>query len=75
MNGATGIIQRIEYGTRNEIQTRVPCILWIEFDDPTVGKEMRGNFKACYLRDSTILRAGYRLDWKRDVFNEGRELL
>ena len=35
VNGATGILQRIEYGTRRDTQARVPCILWIEFDDPT----------------------------------------
>ena len=56
VNGATGILQRIEYGTRKDTQARVPCILWIEFDDPTVGKEKRANSKARYLHDNTILK-------------------
>ena len=56
VNGATGILQRIEYGTRRDTQARVPCILWIEFDDPTVGTEKRANSKARYLRDNTILK-------------------
>ena len=29
VNGATGILQRIEYGTRREAQARVPSILWM----------------------------------------------
>ena len=56
VNGATGILQRIQYGTRRDTQARVPCILWIEFDDPTVGTEKRTNSKARYLRDNTILK-------------------
>ena len=36
VNGATGILLRIEYGTMIT-QARIFCILWIEFDDLTVG--------------------------------------
>ena len=72
MNGATGILQRIEYGTRRDTQARVPCIFWIGFDDPTVGTEKRVNSKARYLRGNTILKTWTLLDWKLDVYNEGR---
>ena len=41
VNGATCLLKRIQYGTRRDTQERVPCILWMEFDDPTVGKEKR----------------------------------
>ena len=27
VNGATGILQRIEWGTRKDTQARVPCVL------------------------------------------------
>ena len=54
VNGATGILQRIEYGTKRNTLERVPCILWIEFDDPTVGKEKRAESKYRYLRNKTI---------------------
>ena len=56
VNGATGILQRIEYGTKSDTLERVPCILWIEFDDPTVGKEKRAESKYRYLRNKTIQR-------------------
>ena len=55
-NGATGILQRIEYGTRRDTQARDPCILWIEFDDPTVGTPKHANSKAPYLHDNAILK-------------------
>ena len=56
VNGATAIIQRIEYGTRGDTQARAPCILWTEFDDLIVGTEKCANYKARYLRDNTILK-------------------
>ena len=56
VNGATGILQRIEYGTKSDTLERVPCILWIQFDDPTVGKEKRAESKYRYLRNKTIQR-------------------
>ena len=56
VNGATGILQRIKYATMRDTQARVPCILWIEFDDQTVGTEKRANTKARYLSDNTILK-------------------
>ena len=33
----------IEDGTRRDTQARVPCILWIKFDNTTVGKGKRAN--------------------------------
>ena len=77
MNGATGILQRIEYVTMRDTQARVPCILWIEFDDPTVGTEKRANSKARYLRDNTILNTWIpiKLETRRFQREEGRELL
>ena len=53
-NGATGILQIIEYGTKSDTLKRVPCIIWLEFDDPTVGKDKRAKSKYRYLRDKTI---------------------
>ena len=72
VNGATGILQRIEYGTRSDTQTRVPCVLWMEFDDPTVGKEKRANSKACYLRDSTILKSWSPIGLETRRFQRGK---
>ena len=56
VNGATGILQRIEYGTKSDTLERVHCILCIEFDDPSVGKDKRTNSKYRFLRDHTIQR-------------------
>ena len=56
VNGATGLLQRLEYGTKSDTLERVPCILWIEFDDPTVGKDKRAKSKHRYLKDKTIQR-------------------
>ena len=56
INGATGLLQKIVYGTKSDSLERVPCILWMEFDDPTVGKDKRAKFQHRYLRDSTIQR-------------------
>ena len=39
VNEATGILQRIEYGTRRDTQECVPCILCVEFDNPTGAAE------------------------------------
>ena len=76
VNGATGIQQRIEYGTRRDTQARVPCILWIEFDDPTVGTGNRANSKARYLRDNTILNTWTPVGLETRRFQRGKgELL
>ena len=72
VNGATGILQRIEYGTRKDTQARVPCILWIEFDDPTVGKEKRANSKARYLHDNTILKTWTPIGLETRRFQRGK---
>ena len=56
VNGATGLLRKIVYGTQSDTLERVPCILWIEFDDPTVGKDKRAKSQHRYLRDSTIQR-------------------
>ena len=56
VNGATGILQRIVYGTKSGSLERVLCILWMEFDDPTIGKDKRAKSQHRYLRDSTIQR-------------------
>ena len=39
VNGATGLLKKIVYGTKSDTLERVPCILWMEFDEPTVGNE------------------------------------
>ena len=72
VNGATGILQRIEYGTRSDTQTRVPCVLWMEFDDPTVEKEKRANSKVRYLRDSTILKSWTPIGLEMRRFRRGK---
>ena len=56
VNGATGLLKKIVYCDKSDSLERVPCILWIEFDDPTVGKDKRAKSQHCYLRDSTIQR-------------------
>ena len=56
VNGATGHLKKIVYGTKSGSLERVPCILWMEFDDPTVGKDKRAKSQHRYLRDSTIQR-------------------
>ena len=56
VNGATRLLQKIVYGTKSDSLERVPCILWKEFDDPTVGKDKRAKSQHRYLRDSTIRR-------------------
>ena len=72
VDGATGILQRIEYGTRRDTQARVPCILWIEFDDPTVGTEKRANSKARYLRDNTIMKTWTPIGLETRRFQRGK---
>ena len=72
VNGATGLLQRIEYGTRSDTQVRVPCVLWMEFDDPTVGKEKRANSKARYLRDSTISKSWTPIELETRRFLRGK---
>ena len=72
VNGATGIVLRIEYGTRRDTQARVPCILWIEFDDPTVGKQKRTNSKARCLRDNTILNTWTPIGLETKRFQRGK---
>ena len=72
VNGATGILQRIEYGTRRDTQARVPCILWIEFDDPIVGTEKRANSKARYLHDTTILKTWTPIGLETRRFQRGK---
>ena len=72
VNGATGILKKIVYGTKSDSLERVPCILWLEFDDPTVGKDKRAESQHRNLRDSTIQRTGLLLDWKHDVSREGK---
>ena len=74
VNGATGILQRIEYGTRSATQLRVPCVLWMEFDDPTVGKEKRANSKARYLRDNTILKSWTPIGLETRRFQRGKSV-
>ena len=56
VNRATGLLQRIVYGTQSDKLEQVPCILWTEFDDPTVGNYKRAKAKYRYLRDRTIQR-------------------
>ena len=56
VNGSTGLLKKIVYGTKSGSLERVPCILWMEFDDPTVGKDKRAKSQHRYLRDSTIQR-------------------
>ena len=56
VNGATGLLKKIVYDTKSDSLERVPYILWMEFDDPTVGKDRRAKFQHRYLRDSTIER-------------------
>ena len=56
VNGATGLLKKIVYGTKSDSLEGVPCILWMEFDDPTVGKDKRAKSQHRYLRDSTIQR-------------------
>ena len=48
VNGATGLLRKIVYGTQSDTLERVPCILWIEFDDPTVGKDKRAKSQHRY---------------------------
>ena len=47
---------REEYRTKSDTLERIPCILWIEFDDPTVGKEKRAESEYLYFRNKTIQR-------------------
>ena len=56
VNGATGLLKKIVYGTKSDSLERVPCILWMEFDNPTVGKDKRAKSQHRYVRDSTIQR-------------------
>ena len=72
VNGATDILHRIEYGTRRDTQNRVPCILWIEFDDPTVGTEKQANSKARYFRDNTILKTWITIGLETIRFQRGK---
>ena len=72
VNGATGILQSIKYGTRSDTQERVPVVLWIEFDDPTVGKEKRVKSKARYLRDDTVLKTWTPIGLETKRFKRGR---
>ena len=51
---ATGLLKKIVYGTKSDSLERVPCILWLEFDDPTVGKDKRAESQHRYVRDRTI---------------------
>ena len=67
VNGATGLLKKIVYGTKSDSLERVPCILWMEFDDPTVGKDKRAQSQHRYLRDSTI---GVQLETRR--FQRGK---
>ena len=55
-NGATGLLKKLVYGTKSDSLEQVTCILWMEFDDPTVGKGKRAQSQHCYLRDSIIQR-------------------
>ena len=54
VNGATGLLKKIVYGTKSHYLERVPCYLWIEFDDSTVGTDERAKSQHRYVRDSTI---------------------
>ena len=53
---------------------RVPCILWIEFDDPTVGKEKRTKYKYRNLRDRTIQRNWTPIGLETRRFQRGKSV-
>ena len=72
VNGATGLLEKIVYGTKSESLERVPCILWMEFDDPTVGKDKRASLNIVILEIVLLKGTGLLLDWKHDVSKEGK---
>ena len=45
VNGATGVLQYIVYGIRKETQEQVPRMLWIQFDDCTIGENKRLSYR------------------------------
>ena len=72
VNGATGLLKKIVYGTKSCSLERVPCILWMEFDDPTVGKDKRAKSQHRYLRDSTIQRNWTPIGLETQRFQRGK---
>ena len=62
----------MQYETRRDTQERVPCILWMEFDDSTVGKEKRTNSRARYLKDSSVERSWTPIELKTRRFQRGK---
>ena len=55
VNGATGILNRIDYGKRQDTSEIIPIRVWIYFDDPSVGAEHRLKFKHLIVRDKEIM--------------------
>jgi PIF1-like helicase/Helitron helicase-like domain at N-terminus/Herpesvirus tegument protein, N-terminal conserved region len=45
VNGALGVLRRIDYGT-NEKGDRIPLRAWLDFNDPHVGSAARAKFSA-----------------------------
>ena len=74
VNGATGLLKKIVYGTKSDSLERDPCILWMEFDDPTVGKDKRAKSQHRYLRDSTIQRNWTPIGLETRRFQRGKRV-
>ena len=50
----------------------MPFILWIQFDDSTVGKEKRTKSRARYLRDSTVVKQWTPIGLETRRFQRGK---
>ena len=72
VNGATGLLKKIVYGSNTGSLARLPCILWMEFDDPTVGKDKRAKSQHRYLRDSAIQRTWTPIGLETRRFQRGK---
>ena len=72
VNGATGLLKKIVYGTKSDSLERVPCILWMEFDDPTVGKDKRAKSQHRYVKDNAIQRNWTPIGLETRRFQRGR---
>ena len=72
VNGVTGILKKIVYGTKSDSLERVLCLLWFKFDDPTVGKDKRAESQHRYLRDSTIQRNWTPIGLETQRFQRGK---
>ena len=72
VNGANGLLKKIVYGAKSSSLERVPCIHWMEFDDPTVGKDKQAKTQHRYLRDSTIQRNWTPIGLETQRFQRGK---